>query len=127
MAAHTRPFIGVNADYAAASKQAVAQLRLAAGYLDAVVAAGGLPVVVPPLAKEVEIDAYLDRLDGFLLTGGADVDPRRYGIPGHPAVQPMAERRDTSDRLLVRRLVERRLPLLAVGVGLQQLNLACGG
>src|SRR5262249_12139317 len=56
-----------------------------------------------------------------------DVDPRRYGLPGHAAVQPMAERRAASDRLLVRRLVERRLPLLAVGVGMQQLNLACGG
>ena len=127
MASQTRPFIGVNADYVPAGKQTAAAVRLHPGYLDAIVAAGGLPVVVPPLAKDVPIDAYLDRLDGFLLSGGADIDPRRHGLPGHPAVLPMAERRDLSDRLLVQRLLQRELPLLAVGVGLQQLNIACGG
>jgi putative glutamine amidotransferase len=127
MAKQTRPFIGVNADLVPAGKQTSPHVRLHLGYLDAVVAAGGLPVVVPPLGKEVDLDVFLDSLDGFLLTGGADIDPRRHGCPTHPAVQPMAERRDDSDRALVRMLLARRLPLLAVGVGVQQLNVACGG
>jgi putative glutamine amidotransferase len=127
MAHQTRPFIGVNADFVPAGKLTCAHLRLHVGYLDALVAAGGLPVVVPPLGKDVELDAFLDRLDGFVLSGGLDMDPRRIGQPGHPAVQPMAERRDESDRLLVRRLLKRRLPLLAVGLGMQQLNVALGG
>jgi putative glutamine amidotransferase len=127
MATQARPLVGVNADFLAAGKQTAAQVRLPAGYLDALVAAGGLPVVVPPFGRDLPPDAYLDRLDGFLLSGGLDVDPRREGLPGHPAVRPMPERRDESDRRLARRLVERRLPVLAVGVGMQQLNLACGG
>jgi len=128
MAHPTRPFIGVNADYVPASKVHSPFIRLNAGYLDNVVAAGGLPVVVPPLGKDIDPDVWLDRLDGFLLTGSAqDLDPRRLGMLPHSAVQPLPERREESDRLLVRRLLERRLPLLAIGLGMQQLNAACGG
>jgi putative glutamine amidotransferase len=123
-----RPFIGVNPDYVPASKVNVPFIRLHTGYLDNIAAAGGLPVVVPPLGKEVDFDAWLDRLDGFVLTGSAlDLDPRRLGMLPHSSVQLLPERRDDSDRLLVRRLLERRLPLLAIGLGMQQLNAACGG
>ena len=104
----TRPLIGVNADYTPAAKSITAHLRLPIGYVDAVVAAGGLPVVLPPLAKDVDPDALLDRLDGVLLSGGLDLDPRRHGLPTHSAVQLMAERRDDSDRCLIRHVLERR-------------------
>ncbi|HZV05132.1 MAG TPA: gamma-glutamyl-gamma-aminobutyrate hydrolase family protein [Gemmataceae bacterium] len=128
MAHQTRPFIGINADFVPASKVNAPFIRLNAGYLDNVVAAGGLPVVVPPLGKEIDLDAWLDRLDGFILTGSPlDLDPRRLGMPAHTSVQPLPERREESDRMLVRRLLERRLPLLAIGLGMQQLNVACGG
>jgi putative glutamine amidotransferase len=127
MPTRTRPFIGVNADFVPAGKQTIAHVRLHLGYLDAIVTAGGLPVLIPPLGREVEIDAYLDRLDGFLLTGGQDLDPRRHGLPWHPGVQLLPARRDDSDRTLVRRLLERRLPVLAIGLGMQQLNVACSG
>jgi putative glutamine amidotransferase len=126
MAKQPRPCIGVNADLVTAGKQTTA-LRLGLGYVDTIVAAGGLPVVVPPLGRDVDPDAYLQQLDGFVLTGGADLDPRKHGLPTHPAVQLMPERRDESDRLLVRRLLERRLPILAIGLGMQQLNVALGG
>jgi putative glutamine amidotransferase len=127
MARQARPFIGVNADFVPAGKQARPHVRLHAGYLDSLIAAGGLPVVLPPCPKDIDLDDYLDRLDGFLLTGGADLDPRRVGLPWHSAVQPMAPRRDDSDRALLARLIERQLPVLAIGVGMQQLNVACGG
>jgi putative glutamine amidotransferase len=130
MAQPTRPFIGVNADFVPASKQAApaAQIRLAAGYVDAIVAAGGLPLALSPLGKDVNPDVFLDRLDGLVLSGAAlDLDARRWGLPTHPAVRALPERRDDSDRLLVRRLLARRLPVLAVGLGMQQLNVALGG
>src|SRR5204863_2122487 len=127
MAHHTRPLIGINADFVPAGKNTRAHLRMPVGYFEAVLTAGGLPVLMPLLGKEPEIDAFLDRVDGFILTGGLDLDPRRYGQPTHPAVQPMPERRDDNDRLLVRRLIQRQVPLLAVALGMQQLNVACGG
>jgi putative glutamine amidotransferase len=92
-----------------------------------VLAAGGLPIILPPAGKEAEIDALLDRLDGFVLSGGLDMDPRRQGQPTHPAVQPMAERREEYDRLLVKRIISRQMPVLAIALGMQQVNVACGG
>ena len=127
MAPPTRPYVGVNVDFLPTHKHSPAQIRLNMGYVDAVVAAGGFPLVLPPVAKEVDLDAFLDRVDGFVLTGGLDIDPRRVGQPTHHAVQPMAERRDASDRALVRKLLQRQLPLLGIGVGMQQINAALGG
>jgi len=123
----SRPWIGINADFIAAGKTTGAHFRLNAGYIDTVVNAGGTPIVLPPLGKDADLDVYLERVDGVILTGGADIDPKRQAMPSHPSVQPMAQRRDDNDRLLVRRLVERKIPVLGIGVGMQQLNLACGG
>lgn len=122
-----RPLIGINTDYFNASKTYSAHARVNAGYFDAVLAAGGLPILLPPLGKDAEIDAMLDRVDGVLLTGGLDMDPRRNGQPMSNTIQPMAERRDLSDRILVRRVIERQMPVMAIGVGMQQLNVATGG
>jgi len=127
MAHNTRPVIGINADFIAVSKVNRPHLRLNAGYFDAVVAAGGLPIVLPPLGKEAELSAFLERVDGFVLSGGLDLDPRRQGQPTHASIQPMAERREENDRILIRLLQQMRLPLLAIGVGMHQLNQACGG
>jgi putative glutamine amidotransferase len=126
-ARQTRPFIGINADFVGASKVARAHARLGAGYFDTIVAAGGLPVLLPPLGKEPLLDSLLDRLDGVILSGGLDMDPRRQHQPSHPSIQPMAERREENDRILVRSVLERQMPVLAIGVGMQQLNAACGG
>src|SRR5262249_1863036 len=98
---NARPVIGINTDFYATSKTYPAHARLNAGYFDAVLQAGGLPILIPPLGKEAELDAILDRIDGILLTGGLDIDPRRQGLPTMAAVQPMAERRELSDRILI--------------------------
>ncbi len=127
MAQQTRPFIGINADYFPTGKSAVAHIRLHAGYFDALVQAGGLPVVIPPVAKDIDLDPLFERLDGLILAGGLDMDPRRWGQGHHQAVQPIAERREESDRALIQRAVERQLPVLAIGLGMQQLNAVCGG
>lgn len=127
MASSTRPFIGINVDFQPTTKHHQAHLRLPLGYVDCVLAAGGLPVLLPPLGKERELNAFLDKVSGFVLCGGQDLDPRRHGLPTHPAVRLMPERRDDSDRALVRLLLARRMPLLGIGVGAQQINVATGG
>jgi putative glutamine amidotransferase len=127
MANATRPIIGINADFVPASKVTRAHGRVHAGYFDAVLTAGGLPLVLPPIGREQDIDALLDRLDGVVLSGGLDMDPRRNGQPPHPAAQPMAERREDNDRILVRRVIDRQLPVLGIALGMQQLNATLGG
>jgi putative glutamine amidotransferase len=121
------PFVGINADFANATKAAAAFARLAIGYVDAVTQSGGLPVVLPPYPKDMDLDPLLDRLDGVVLTGGLDLDPRRAGQPTHPSVLPMPERREVGDRRLLQAVLDRRMPLLAIGVGMQMLNVVCGG
>ncbi|MFL5341038.1 MAG: gamma-glutamyl-gamma-aminobutyrate hydrolase family protein [Gemmataceae bacterium] len=127
MAFSARPVVGINVDLVAATKQTASYIRLAAGYFDSVYAAGGLPLVLPPLNKGDELDALLDKCDGVVMGGGLDLDPRRSNLPTHNAVVPMAARREESDRLLLRRVLDRKMPLLAIGVGMQQLNVMQGG
>jgi putative glutamine amidotransferase len=125
-APRTRPFIGINADLVIPAK-APPITRLGIGYADAVTQSGGLPVILPPYAKDLDLDALLDRLDGIVFTGGLDLDPRRAGQPTHPAVVPMPERREVSDRRLIQAVIDRRMPILAIGVGMQLLNVTLGG
>jgi putative glutamine amidotransferase len=123
-----RPLVGINTDYHT-PKNAVAYARLNAGYIDAVLAAGGLPVLIPPLRKDnfAEIDAILDAVVGVILTGGQDMDPRRNGQAMTAAVQPMAARREDADRYLLAKIFECKTPVLGVGLGMQQLNVFAGG
>ncbi len=123
-----RPLVGIACDYYT-PKVGPAFARVNAGYFDSVLAAGGLPVLLPPVTKDnlTELDAYLDLVSGVVLVGGLDLDPRRRGQPLTNAVQPMAARREESDRLLLTKIVERKIPLLAVGAGMQLVNVHFGG
>jgi putative glutamine amidotransferase len=96
-------------------------------YLVAVLDAGGLPLVVTPAhAGEALRDLY-GLLDGLLLTGGEDVDPRRYGeVRVHPSVESVPERDAMEFQLLDWALAD-ALPILAVCRGIQVLNVALGG
>lgn len=123
----TRPIIGVNVDFVAATKVHGPHARLGPGSFDAILAAGGLPILMPPYNKEETLNAFLDQVDGFVLSDGLDLDPRKLGLRMHTAVRPMEERREASDRILVRLLFERQMPVIAIGVGMHQLNVACGG
>ncbi|MSR30947.1 MAG: gamma-glutamyl-gamma-aminobutyrate hydrolase family protein [Gemmataceae bacterium] len=127
MTQENRPFIGINLDLLAGGKNRQGSYRLAAGYCDAILSAGGLPVPVPACSRESDLDTYLDMLSGFVLTGGADMDPRRNGQCMHPSVRLLASQREESDRKLVKKLLARKMPVLGIGLGMQQINVALGG
>jgi putative glutamine amidotransferase len=87
--------------------------------------AGGVPRVITP--DKDTVDAALDAADGLLLTGGADVDPRQYGVTErHPTVSVVPER-DEYEIQLARGAMARDLPILAICRGIQLLNVAAGG
>ena len=123
----TRPLIGMNADYHPPRKHEDPRSSIHSGYYDSVVAAGGIPVVIPPLTDADHLARILDVVDGVLLTGGGDLDPKRLGMLPHPAVRPIAARREDADRLLAQLVLDRQMPLLAVSLGMQILNVICGG
>lgn len=122
-----KPLIGLNADYRPAQKAGPALTYLPAGYYNSILAAGGIPVILPPLENESDIDAALDRLDGFVLVGGGDLDPRRDGFQLHSSVKLMDGRREDFDRLLVKQIADRRLSVFGIGAGMQLLNISQGG
>lgn len=103
---------------------------LPASYVEMVVAAGGVPVLLPPIVP-ADIDgaaaSIIAGIDGLVLTGGADVDPGRYGaLPHAETDRPRAER-DAWEIALLRAAMTVDRPLLAVCRGAQVLNVACGG
>ena len=75
-----KPLIGINTDYRSTRKEHAALSFVAAGYYDGIIASGGIPVILPPLADEDDVVQVLDMLDGIVLVGGADLDPRRDGF-----------------------------------------------
>ena len=79
-----KPLIGLNADFRGATKDGPAFTYVSAGYYDAIVAVGGIPVVMPPMADEDDLERILEMLDGVVMVGGADLDPRRDGFMLHP-------------------------------------------
>ncbi len=124
----TRPMIGLNMDYLPAGKNGSAQLRVHAGYADAIYQAGGMPIIISPALKDRDLEDIMSRLDGFLLTSGPlDMDPRRLGMNPHPAVQPMPARREEFDRALCKIILDRQMPVLAVSLGMLELNVVAGG
>jgi putative glutamine amidotransferase len=122
-----KPIIGLNADYRQATEESPAFTYVAAGYYDAIVQVGGLPIILPPLECPDDFDPLLDMLDGLLLVGGADLDPRRDGWMLHPSVRLLDGRRETFDRMIVRKVAERRMPVFGIGAGMQLLNVSQGG
>ncbi len=122
-----KPLIGLNADYRSARRDSPAFSYLCAGYYDSLVRVGAVPVIIPPLEDQDDVSRVLDVLDGVVLIGGADLDPQRDGFMRHPSVRILDPRREQFDRMLVRLIGERRMPVMGVGVGLQLLNVSQGG
>jgi putative glutamine amidotransferase len=98
-----------------------------ASYLRAVQEAGGVPVPLPPHLDTRSKSALLPRLDGILLTGGADIDPARFGEERHPATYDVVVARDDLEIDLVSSALEGEVPLFAICRGVQVLNVALGG
>ena len=117
MAVAQKPLIGLNADFRGTRKEGPAVSFLQAGYYTAIERSGGIPVIVPPLADEDDLGRVLEGLNGFVMVGGGDLDPRRDGFQLHTSIRPMDTRREDFDRTLMRLIGGREIHPVNVRVG----------
>ena len=106
-------------------REARHRFTLPAAYVDAVRAAGGVPVLLTP--GDVSPDELLARLDGLVLSGGGDLEPQRSGAGLHGTVYGTCGDRDEFELALARAAIAQRAPILAICRGLQVVNVARGG
>lgn len=123
----SRPIIAIPADIRAfdgATWHAVQQQ-----YVQAAVKAAGLTaLIVPALEEDNDADAILDRVDGLLVSGSAsNVHPSLYGKEARESDGPFDPARDATSLPLIRRAIDRAIPMLAICRGIQELNVALGG
>jgi putative glutamine amidotransferase len=105
-----------------------AAVAVPAPYVEALRRAGAEGAILPPAPAEGETAADLmDRFDGLLLIGGPDVDPELYGEELHPACYGIDRVRDEFEIALIRAVLDRGVPTLAICRGIQILNVALGG
>ena len=128
------PIIGINTDVRRPSatsttleSASVSSFSTPAEYVDAVVRAGGVPVLIPPTLDPEALHRQVEACDGFVLIGGADIDPARYNEEPHPKFNRMHPRRESGDFALVDEIMHSEKPFLAVCLGSQMVNVALGG
>lgn len=98
---------------------------LANTYTSAVVAAGGIPVILPTHTEAIE--DTLNRLDGLIVSGGGDLHAALWGEENHPEANGMDDERDEYELTAIRKVVSIDMPLLGICRGIQTINVALGG
>src|SRR5262245_44433930 len=105
-----KPWIGIPTRYQEKT-DSIGQSR---HYLDAVLWAGGLPLLIP-VVEPLVVSEYLKPLDGILLPGSpTDVDPVHYGVPPHPNLGKLYPERDATDFALLQHAEKENLPILGI-------------
>lgn len=123
-----KPVLGVTSDLLVETNQGRPwnSNRLLTSYSSAIVAAGGVPVILPLASGEI-VRPMLERLDGIILSGGNDIPPEVLGEPAHPSVEPLPMARWESERLWLETALALDKPLLGVCLGMQTMCVAAGG
>ena len=116
-----KPIIGVSTNRAEGTS------RVADAYINAVINAGGVPILIPGFANLELLTQIIELCDGILLTGGGDISPDILGEEALPEVGTPCEERDRQEIALVHIAMKRQIPLLGICRGHQVINVACGG
>ncbi|MDO4289481.1 MAG: gamma-glutamyl-gamma-aminobutyrate hydrolase family protein [Eubacterium sp.] len=122
-----KPKIGVLSLYDTKKDSKWNSLWMFPGYPDGIIAAGGMPMMLPLLSEEADIRALASMFDGFLFTGGQDIDPARYGQPLYHFCNEVSPERDHMELILMDELRKQDKSVLGVCRGLQLINVAFGG
>ena len=119
--AEKRPVIGITGNYEDLT------CKLGRGYYQSVVAAGGVPVVIPPVADKHVIVNTLEHIDALILSGGGDINPLWASEEPSPKLHGINQERDLPELLIARLAYNRQIPMLGICRGIQTLATAFGG
>jgi len=119
--AEKQPVIGITGNYDDQT------CKLKEGYYKSVIAAGGVPLIIPPTADTDTILNTLDRIDALILSGGADFNPLWAGEEPSPLLGGINGERDLPELLMTRLAYNRQIPMLGICRGIQTLAMALGG
>ena len=122
----TQPIIGITARIAPNIYNKLPAVQILQAYADAIIAAGGTPVLIPPELPDSSWRALLPRLDGVLFSGGGDIGLEHFSGEPHPTGEVDAPR-DEIELPMLRAVVDEEKPFLGICRGLQVMNVALGG
>jgi len=126
--ARQRPLIGCTTYRKTADQDPPIELfGLMPTYVDAIVAAGGVPILIPLGLSDEALQAIFERVDGLLLPGGGDIEPEFYRGQPHTSLWGIDRDRDRVEFFMARAAVAQPKPLLAICRGHQVFNVALGG
>jgi putative glutamine amidotransferase len=123
----TLPLIGITSRTATVPPSPHPTSMVQKSYTDAILFAGGLPVLIPSDIKENGWKDLVNRLDGILFPGGGDIAIEYFHGTPHPAVYGIEAARDAIELGLVREAIAAKVPFLGICRGLQIVNVAMGG
>lgn len=118
-----RPLIGITPQYDTAQSRA----WIRSTYVNAVIAAGGIPVMLDQYTDRDTVVALVDRLDGILFSGGCDIHPAYYGEAIDPKCGTISDARDAFEEMLFSVIDQSSIPVLGICRGIQALNVFAGG
>ena len=117
-----RPIVGVLAEI-----DNELSTRVQNPYIHAIEKSGGTPILLPYVGDGRAIEHLVDICDGFFFTGGADIDPKRYGEEARENIGDIRAHRDEFEFRVFQRVVKTSKPILAICRGAQLVNIALGG
>lgn len=124
------PVIGISTNFLTVEKGkflGMERIYVNKDYVEAVTRAGGLPLLLPPVEDRKMIQQYVQLCNGFILSGGGDINPLLFGQFPHPKLEEFHTPLDRSQWWLTEEILKTDKPLLAICRGMQLLNVVQGG